>query len=402
MATPSLLLIPDRYKSGVLYSQLPESGAGDIDFTRASAATRVNASGLIESVASGVPRLDYTGGGCPSLLLEPQRTNLALFSEQFDNAAYVKADVTISANATDSPDGTQSADKIIENTANDAHAVLVSVALASGTHTYSFFAKASERSLINVQRNNSFITAFSHDYNLAAGTASGGGKIEPYANGFFRCSGVFEVTTASTTGVGVYLNNGSGIVYTGDGTSGVFAWGWQYELGSYVSSYIPTLGSSVTRLADAASKTAVSGLIGQTEGTIFWEIQKDAITGNSRFQLSDGTTNNWLFVSVEEALRNIRIYAGVLSGTTVDVTSVATLNDNAHKIAFAYAQNDFKVYVDGVDFLTNTSGDIPACSRLDLGNNSPTGAVLATSNISAAALYPTRLSNTELAALTAL
>jgi hypothetical protein len=173
-------------------------------------------------------------------------------------------------------------------------------------------------------------------------------------------------------------------------------------MGSYATSYIKTTTASVTRLADTASKTGISSLIGQTAGTIYWEIQKDAITGNSRFQLSDGTSNNWLFVSVEEASRNIRIYAGVLSGTTVDVTSVATLNDNAHKIAFAYAQNDFKVYVDGVDFLTNTSGDIPACSRLDLGSNSPTGAVLATSNISAAALYPVRLSNSELASLTSL
>jgi hypothetical protein len=142
-------------------------------------------------------------------------------------------------------------------------------------------------------------------------------------------------------------------------------------------------------------------LIGQTEGTIYWEVQKDAIPSNCRFQLSDGTSNNWLFVSVEEASRVIRIYAGVLSGTTIDITSVATLNNNAHKIAFAYATNDFKVYVDGVDFLTHTSGNIPACSRLDLGNNSPTGAVLATSNTSQALLFKTRLTNSQLAELTA-
>lgn len=72
---PSLLIVPYRYKAAKLYSQLPESGDGDFVVTRSTTATRVNASGLIESVASGVPRLDYTGGGCPSLLVEPAATN---------------------------------------------------------------------------------------------------------------------------------------------------------------------------------------------------------------------------------------------------------------------------------------------------------------------------------------
>ena len=77
---PSLLIVPARFKSGKLYSQIPTSGAGDFTVSRAlNTATRVNASGLIESVASGIPRLDYfaSGGtvGCPALLVEPAATN---------------------------------------------------------------------------------------------------------------------------------------------------------------------------------------------------------------------------------------------------------------------------------------------------------------------------------------
>jgi hypothetical protein len=351
-------------------------------------------------MTADVPRLDYLGSSCPSLLLEPQRTNLVTFSEQFDNAAYVKADVTISANSTDSPDGMQSADKIIENTVNDAHAVLVSVPLASGTHTYSFFAKASGRSLINVQRNNSFITAFSHDYNLAAGTASGGGKIEPYANGFFRCSGVFEVTTASTTGVGIYLNNGSGLVYTGDGTSGVFAWGWQYEVGAYPTSYIPTLGTSVTRVADAASKTGISDLIGQTQGTLYaefvWGGIPNTLSDSALFSIGfqEYGTSNIVISSYAGSL-----YARVTNGISIDATITfgAMTNGTRYKAALAYANNDVVFYVNGVNYGADTSVSIPTLSDTYLQNsfNNAKG-------INQALLFKTRLSNTELAQLTTL
>jgi hypothetical protein len=90
MATPKLLLVPNRYKSGVLYSQLPESGAGDFDVVRATTATRVNASGLLESVAANVPRLDFGVSGCPVLLVEASGTNLLLQSNNFSNAAWQK------------------------------------------------------------------------------------------------------------------------------------------------------------------------------------------------------------------------------------------------------------------------------------------------------------------------
>jgi hypothetical protein len=89
MATPKLLLVPNRYKSGLLISEFPESGAGDFDVVRATTATRVNASGLLESVASGVPRLDFGVSGCPVLLVEASGTNLLQYSNDFSNAAWV-------------------------------------------------------------------------------------------------------------------------------------------------------------------------------------------------------------------------------------------------------------------------------------------------------------------------
>jgi hypothetical protein len=71
----SLVLVPSGYKAEKVYAQKPLTADGQLTFSRASTATRVNASGLVETVSSNVPRLDYTNSTCPKLLLEPQRTN---------------------------------------------------------------------------------------------------------------------------------------------------------------------------------------------------------------------------------------------------------------------------------------------------------------------------------------
>ena len=118
----SLIMYPSGYKSGKIYSQKPTDGTGDLTFTRASTATRVNSSGLIESVASGVPRIDYLNG-CGQLLLEPQRTNVILRSQEFDNVSWAKVNTNVSANLTTSPDGTVNADKIIATSVSSTHSI---------------------------------------------------------------------------------------------------------------------------------------------------------------------------------------------------------------------------------------------------------------------------------------
>lgn len=81
LQSATFVLAPSGYKSGVIYSQAPSNGNGDLTVTRATSATRVNSSGVIETVASGVPQLDYSLGGCPNFLFEPQRQNMALNSD---------------------------------------------------------------------------------------------------------------------------------------------------------------------------------------------------------------------------------------------------------------------------------------------------------------------------------
>ncbi len=146
MAKPNLAYIPATIGDKV-YSILPNDGVGDFDFDRASTATRINAQGLIETVASGENRLNYSllDGevvGCPHLLLEPARTNLVQYSEDFSNGYWIRTRTTVSANNIISPDGTLNADKIIETTDTGLHAVSETFTVVSGvSHTVSVFIK---------------------------------------------------------------------------------------------------------------------------------------------------------------------------------------------------------------------------------------------------------------------
>ena len=120
----SLILTPNAYKAGTLYSVKPEDGVGDFDFTRATTATRVNSAGLIETVATGVPRLDYpfidgVVQGCPSLLLEPARTNLLAYSEDFSDNTWNKVDSTVTLNQGISPAGQNNATLYTATTSSD-------------------------------------------------------------------------------------------------------------------------------------------------------------------------------------------------------------------------------------------------------------------------------------------
>lgn len=78
--TASLIITPNGVKASKLYSVVPSDGSGDLTVTRATTATRINSAGTIESVATNVPRLDYSNGSCPTILIEPQRTNILLNS----------------------------------------------------------------------------------------------------------------------------------------------------------------------------------------------------------------------------------------------------------------------------------------------------------------------------------
>jgi len=233
-------------------------------FTRSTTATYFDANGVMQTAPVDVPRIGYdpVTHAHEGLILEAAATNLLLRSQEFDTGSWVKARVSITTGSTaafTAPDGTTTADKLVEDTSNNTHLTEQVVATVSGTvYTLSVFAKASERTKLNLSVYTNVST--STNFDLSAVTASNSlGTITDIGGGWFRCT---HTHTSGFTGSGyfdVYLLNASTVSsYTGDGSSGIYLWGAQLEAGSTATSYIPTTSAQVTRAADIVTG---SGLV---------------------------------------------------------------------------------------------------------------------------------------------
>jgi hypothetical protein len=343
---------------------------------------------------SGLPRLDYLNSTCPRLLLEPQRTNQALYSEQFNNAYWVKTNATITANNAVSPDGYTNADLLTYTT---SAGTIVSTAYAGSATTatsVSLFVKAGTSNLFNFGMSDGILEGWYYTFNLATQTAtltvapaiftSPSFKIENYGNGWYR----LVVSAVSTI-------NGQ-ILLVAPSVAGLTAnyniYGAQIEVGAYATSYIPTLGTSVTRVADAASKTGITSLIGQTEGTLFAE-----------FDFVSGETANYALLHQAAFSTYIFINQGV-SGTIFGqiqpfgVSFSAAKPNGRYKCALAYKSGDSAFFVNGVQVgTTNTTTFTPA--TMDIFNFT---ADPHTNSNYQALLFKTRLTNAQLAELTTL
>jgi hypothetical protein len=272
--------------------------------------------------------------------------------------------------------------------------------ITSGVYSVSFFVKAAEFSSVNV-RDNAVTGAFLN-INLTTGAVTNpapsqfiGAQAVNYGNGWYRVSFTTD-TIVATQAFSIRAGQ------TGDGTSGFLLWGVQYELGAYATSYIPTLGASVTRVADAAFKTGISSLIGQTEGTIFFEINSTNFESYTQriFSISDDTNDNAIGFQLTGA-NEINYYVevgGVLSALITKTAPAITLGQNV-KVAAAYKANDFVLYVGGVQVGTDSSGGVPATSVLRYAN--PTGNAPYIGKVVQTLLFKTRLTNAQLAELTA-
>jgi hypothetical protein len=403
----SLILYHSGYKAGTAYSLKPTDGSGDLTFTRASTATRVNAEGLIESVATGVPRIDYTGGGCGKLLLESQRTNLMRNSEQLNS--WLKLDISVTSNSTTSPDGTQNADTITATGAGSlSHLIYQNLAFTSGTsYTLSVFAKANTSDYIQLVFAGQLIANSYANFDLSSGTITASAfltaKIENYGNGWYRCSVSATAGASLTNSQIVYLINsgtasrGQSFVQSGES---VYLWGGSFENGSFPTSYIPTTTTAVTRLADAASKTGISSVIGQTEGVFYVEIAALVNDNSGRYiSISNSTNNNRIIIGFDTASN--RIYVYVTSSGSSQVSMFYEVSDilNFNKVAFKYKVNDFSLWVNGVERATDIIGILPT-SLTSITFNSGGGGNIFYGKMQNLMLFPSALSDTELATLT--
>jgi len=304
-----------------------------------------------------------------------------------------------------SPDGTTNAYKLVENSANSRHFINSTQFNTPDTvYSSSVYVKADGRNKIAFRENTQ--TGNYASFNLSNGTliATNGisASIELISNGWYRIN--YQITSGANFILGIELLSDSytsgdpySNPYQGNGTSGVYIAFAQAELGSYATSYIPTQGSAVTRLADVCSQTPPDGVIGQTEGTVYVDVNISSIESVGVYSgwKIDGTSGNQIaFITYP----NGRIQATVFVGGSL----VVNINDNnygltsgVHKIALAYKQNDYILYIDGSVAGSNTSATVPIVNEFDISYSN--GGSL---KYNETKLYNTRLSNAELQALT--
>jgi hypothetical protein len=357
---------------------------------------------------SGLPRLDYLDSTCPRLLLEPQRSNLVANSEV--TSGYSTFGAAFTQNTATSPQGYVNADTMAGSGASTQIFASTPITFASaGQVTISVFAKANTASFIDI--NIDGFTGASNIigiFNLATGTtASSGASIENYGNGWYRCILTSTIDAGDLSGSMAIDVRPSVASLTwpsaGDANGkSVFVWGFQAEAGAYATSYIPTLGTSVTRVADAASKTGISSLIGQTEGTLFVDILvRGAQEGSANIINSErNTTASFAIQRILSGTIFARLF---ISGTAIELLGGEIVLGQRTKIAFAYKSGSLALFQNGVLVASSSSAFVLPSTLDDIFLGDATAFFGSKDEVSfnQALLFKTRLSNSDLAALTA-
>ena len=341
-------------------------------FERRGNATRVNKEGLIEIVGENIPRIDYLNDSNGALLLEPSRTNLETKSNGFSTWG-VNSNITRTADYIISPDGTLNGTRF-QFTANG---FCSNTPQSLATYTVSCYAKRNDNGTQNV----GFFTNGSGVVNSAWDITSE----------WKRFSYTFPTLNASFMGIA--------------GVSGadISVYGFQIEgLVSYPTSYIPTQGgAAVTRLAETCSQTVTDGVIGQTEGTVYADVNfvgsTEAITNQIFFLREQGSNNGYLFAGFYQGKLNCGMRVG--GSLLFDAFFSSALTKGRYKIAIAYKSGDTKIYVNGVQTgFKNNSFGLTNFAEILLTGSAGTNQL---GDINREfKLYNTRLTDQELAALT--
>jgi hypothetical protein len=402
-----------------------------ITFTRASSATYIDGQGIWKQATNNQARFDHdpVTGESLGLLIEEQRTNLLLRSEEFNDAAWLKSEATIDPNSVVSPSGLLDADTLIATTTVANHFTRPSTLIAAvdgNVFTASYYVKSAGalRCRLSfegttwvggVQPVTNFNLSNTTVYGQTASVSSA--SIVPVGNGWFRVSiTTFAAVGSFNTRIAIWIANpdGSNSGFAGDGTSGIYIWGAQLEVGAFATSYIQTVASQVTRSADAASMTGTnfsSWFGGAPNGSVYVEASSYGLVGASAndrrhyFSLSDTATGasgpNFFFVyGVTNGVGTVVRSNGDTVTTTAGSGVTSLSNGQAVKYATSYTFDTISRATNstlGTDISRLvTSGQF---SRLTVGAQSD-GIRVLNGTIKKLAFYPQRLTNTQLQALT--
>ena len=371
-----------------------------VTFTRASTGTFVGSNGLIQTAASGAARFDHnpTTEESLGLLVEEARTNLLTYSEQFNDASWIKTYPPVNSNVFVAPDGTLTADEIIP----ESNGVYVSkgVTLTATIYSGSIYVRAGTATSFTFYLATSGLgLGASCIFNLSNGTASSvthygsssnfTASIQALPDNWYRCS-IAGSCTATTWyhQVGIFNNQ----------SNNIYVWGAQLEAGAFPTSYIPTVASTVTRAADLASMTGTnfSSWYRQDEGTILG-VCRNPLSGTQTYAgFDDATSSNQLNVYSDETTGYMTV---VLAGSVVANLTLGTLSSaNKNQFCGTYKLNSFAATLNSGSVLTDTSGAVPAITQLRIGRSQGGSSLFGT--IARLTYYPVRLPDAQLQALT--
>ena len=337
------------------------------NFTRATSATRVNKDGLIEVVTNNKPRIDFKDDVNGALLLEPERRNLITYSEDFNS--WSKSGTVNIETGVLSPAGNNSASTL----SGGGDLIINATTIVASTHIFSIWVKGNIGDSFRFQKSGSF--------SYAQNTIT----IDSFDWKRYEISRDFNVATGQ-----IIIDNFD---------EGLSFWGAQLEQGSYATSYIPTQGSQVTKVQDTCSQTPPSGIIGQTEGVAYVEIDWKGNNEESIFSvLHDGTVNNRMDFGYS-AVFNSFYFNIRTGGTSQGLMQYASPAIGKHKVAISYKNNDFALWVNGVKEAVDNSGSVPITTQYNVGNYIGGGREYSIIN---SKLYNTALTDQELQQLTSL
>jgi len=376
-------------------------------FTRSTTATYFDADGVMQTAPVDVPRIGYdpVTHAHTGLILEGAATNLLTYSEQFDNGSWTKSESTFTANAVTAPDGTTTADKMVESTTASAYHYSyqgVSKSASAIQYTYSIYVKNAGRELVVNVTSDGGSNGVGLHFNPSTGvitsaastfgtyTGASGSAIS-IGNGWYRVTLTFTTNTAVLFSPQHTLHNGSSTTYTGDGASGIYLWGAQLETGSTATSYIPTTSAAVTRAADVVTGsgliytdvpeadyaawvggttyTALTSYVIRTTATTHKVYQclvthtaaatpEDNTTGVTPKWLEIGPTNRWGMFDRKVGTETTQASSMTYLLKPGRVNSLAFLGTTADSVEVSLVSNGETVYVASVDLNSgNSVGD---------------------------------------------
>jgi hypothetical protein len=297
----------------------------------------------------------YTGDGTSGIFIWGAQLNVAnapvnllTFSEQFDNAVWTKTNVTATADVTTAPNGTTTADSLVENTVNGTHEITSTASLslitANTVFTASIYVKRASGS-----RNLRFTGYAGSDglralFNLDTLTVTNGsygtstylsGSITSVGNGWFLCTVSGSISAASPI-ANWSLLSGVAINYPGDGTSGLFLWGAQLNTGSTALPYVATTSSIY--LPPSYNSTTPKNLLGFTQefDNAAWTKSGTGVTANTTAAPDGYATADTLTASATTASHLMQRLLTTVASTSYTYSIYVKYN-TAQYIAFGTA-----------------------------------------------------------------